>query len=360
MSARIAIEAIPIPETLGSPGADDFRAAVDIRNRATWHVYGEMAGTATPEELLPGLQEQRYDHKVPVVARWDGEIVGTALMVWSVEPDTRVTWFDGMVHPAWRNRGIGTALLEHIEDFARTAGRPVLQTGGIHEVMETGPRIESPTGYGSLPRDEPVVRFLLNRGYSLEQVSRVSLLHLPVAPGTLAAHREAAWATAGTDYRLQTWTGDTPERWRADMAVIFTRMATDAPSGNLDMEEDPWDAERVRLNDERRMRAGRTALAAAIEHIPSGHLVAYNGLSVPTDRARPVDQGVTLVLKEHRGHRLGMVVKIANIEQLQAFSPASPFIMTGNAEENRPMLDVNEAVGFVPAGYVGGWKKTLS
>ncbi len=98
---------------------------------------------------------------------------------------------------------------------------------------------------------------------------------------------------------------------------------------------------------------------AAVEHIPSGQLVAFNGLSVPEDRARPVDQGVTLVLKEHRGHRLGMAVKIANIEQLQAFSPSSPFIMTGNAEENRPMLDVNEAVGFVPAGYVGAWKKTL-
>lgn len=359
MPSPITIDEIAIPDTLDGPAADDFRAAIEVRNAVGIAVFGEAAGTNTPEEFLPSLQEQRYDRKLPIVARWNGEIVAVALLVWSVEPDTRVTWLEAGVHPAWRNRGIGTALVEHVEAFARESGRPVIQTGGLHQAMEAGPRLESPTGYGTLPRNEPVVRFLLNRGYTLEQVTRVSFLHLPVDGATLAAHRAAAWARAGSDYRLHAWTGATPDQWLDDVATIYMRMATDAPAGSLEIDEEPWDAERVRQNDERRVRAGRTALAAAVEHIPSGNLVAFNGLSVPEDRSRPVDQGVTLVLKEHRGHRLGMVVKIANIERLQAFSPASPFIMTGNAEENRPMLDVNEAVGFVPAAYIGAWKKTL-
>jgi hypothetical protein len=100
-------------------------------------------------------------------------------------------------------------------------------------------------------------------------------------------------------------------------------------------------------------KVGRTALVAAVKHIPCGQRVAYNGLSVPQDRRRPVPQGITLVLKEHRGHRLGMLTKIANIQHLQAFSPESPFILTDNAEENRPILDVNEAVGFVPIADEG-------
>lgn len=359
MPSPITIDEITIPDTLDGPAADDFRAAIEVRNAVGIAVFGEAAGTNTPEEFLPSLQDQQYDRKLPIVARWDGEIVATALIVWSVEPSTRVTWLEAGVHPAWRNRGIGTALVEHVEAFARESVRPVVQAGGIHQAMETGPRLESPTGFGSLPRDEPAVRFLLNRGFTLEQVNRVSFLHLPVAPATLAIHQAAASARAGNDYRVHTWIGDTPERWLDDVAVILTRMATDAPSGNLEIDEEPWDAERVRQNDARRKRAGRTALVAAVEHMLGGHLVAFNGLSVPEDRSRPVDQGVTLVLKEHRGHRLGMVVKIANIEQLQAFSPESPFIVTGNAEENRPMLEVNEAYGFVPAGYVGAWKKTL-
>jgi GNAT superfamily N-acetyltransferase len=140
----------------------------------------------------------------------------------------------------------------------------------------------------------------------------------------------------------------------------MNRMSTDAPSANFEVEEEPWDAERVRRRDERRSASGRTTHVAAVEHIPGGRLVAYSDLSVSGDRTRPAHQGDTLVLAEHRGRRLGMVVKLANIRQLQEFGPEIPYIATNNAEENRPMLDVNEAVGFVSISCIGAWKKTFA
>jgi len=354
----ITIEELIIPESLDTPEADAFREAVAVRNAVAGEVLGPAAGSNTPEEMHPYLLDQQHERKVPYIVRKDGEIVATGMVVWSVEPETRVTWLDVGVHPDHRRQGIGTALFDHLEAIARESGRPIVQGGGLH-LPADGPRLESPTGFGSLPAEEPSVRFLLKRGYTLEQVYRYSTLTLPIAGPELEEHLAAALAKAGPDYRVVTWDTRTPERWREDVATIFMRMATDAPAGNLEIDEEKWDAERVRENDERRIRAGRTSLVAAVEHIPSGHLVAFNGLGVPEDRTRPVSQGITLVLKEHRGHRLGMVTKIANIQQLQAFSPDSPFIMTDNAEENRPMLDVNEAVGFVPTAYEGAWKKTF-
>jgi hypothetical protein len=54
-----------------------------------------------------------------------------------------------------------------------------------------------------------------------------------------------------------------------------------------------------------------------------------------------------------------MLVKVLNLAHLDRVAPGHPSVITYNAEENRHMLVVNEAVGFVPIGYEGVWKKEL-
>ncbi|MDQ1544932.1 MAG: hypothetical protein QOK08_2570, partial [Actinomycetota bacterium] len=96
-----------------------------------------------------------------------------------------------------------------------------------------------------------------------------------------------------------------------------------------------------------------------IESVASGHLVGFTTVSTPAEIHRSVAQEDTLVLPEHRGHRLGTLLKLANLDHLQRERPGHPSIITFNAEENRHMLNVNEAVGFVPIGYEGAWRKNL-
>jgi GNAT superfamily N-acetyltransferase len=357
MTIPFSIEEIAIPE---SADHADFAAMIEVRNAGLVDILGAAASTVTPAEMLPALHQQQYDRKRLFLAKVDGRVVASALLVWSLAENAVVAGIELSVLRAFRNQGIGTAMADLLEAKIRGLGRPVIQVGAIHEALP-GETIPAATGFGQIPAADPGARFLRKRGFTLEQVYRLSNLTLPVEEATLQRLESEAWAKTGDGYRVHLWTGSTPEQWRDGVAHIFTRLPLDSPTGDLEIDPEPWDAERVRVNDERRIKSGRLALVAAVEHIHSGTLVAFNGLSTPdADRTRPTDQGITLVLKEHRGHRLGMLTKVANIRQLMEVSPESPFITTDNAEENRPMLDVNEAVGFRATGYEGVWQKKLS
>ncbi len=62
---------------------------------------------------------------------------------------------------------------------------------------------------------------------------------------------------------------------------------------------------------------------------------------------------------EHRGHRLGLAVKLANLDFLAEREPAVRMIGTGNAQENAPMIAVNDMLGFEIAGVGMFWQKQL-
>jgi GNAT superfamily N-acetyltransferase len=263
-------------------------------------------------------------------------------------------WVDVAVLPEARRRGHGTLLAEHLEQLARAEGRIQL-IAYVRSLGEGEPRLLPPTGAGSVPRDNGEVRFLLGRGWELGQVVRCSRMALPPDEEALTAIRDRARSAAGDAYRLHTWVGRSPERWIDDLAALETRMSTDAPAGAIDEPEDVWTAERYRDAEERSLAGPRTRFTAVVEHVASGRLAGFSQVEAPADRSRPAFQQDTLVLREHRGHRLGWLLKVATTDLLQVERPGHPAIFTYNAEENRPMLDVNEAVGFEPFEHEGAW-----
>lgn len=348
------IDELHIPESIDAPDALDFIEMTTVRNDIEAEIVGNYDLAYSPAELLPHWLDP-YDPKIAYVARVDGRIVARGILNWRVEDGVDEGWLEIEVLSAFRRAGIGAALYDLLATHASAERLRPWQSYVLHKAAD-GETLPSPTGFGAVPLADPGTRFLLGRGYELQQVERFSRLPLPLPPRWFdeLAERERLAADAG--YRLVRWVGGTPEDRVADVAVLHQRMSTDAPSGGLDYAEERWDEERVRTLDELRAASPRQFLVAAVEYVPSGTLVAFTELEVPLEVDRAVAQADTLVLREHRGHGLGMLVKLANLKYLDELHPGHPSVTTFNAEENRHMLEVNEAIGFLPVGYGGGWK----
>jgi GNAT superfamily N-acetyltransferase len=349
------IHELEIPNAVRAAGWSEFEAADSIRFDAEAFIYGTTELALTAEEDLPTWLDHDNQPTRMFVACDDGRIVGSASYETEPGENPQTAWLRVDVLPVWRRQGIGTALAQKLESVAATDG---IRKAIVYTVSAEAPgkRIAAPTGFGSVPAGNPEVQFLTSNGFRLEQVERCSRLELPIET---TARLEASRIRSGDEFALHTWIDHTPVEWRGDMAILRQRMSTEEPNAGLDEPEDFWTVDRLVEDEQRLNLSPRTRLTAAIEHRPSGRLVGFTTLSVPAEVGRAVSQEDTLVLPEQRGHALGMLLKLANLDQLERVRPGHPSVTTFNAEENRHMLDVNEAIGFVPIGHEGAWRKDL-
>ncbi len=355
--ADIEYRPLTIPESADADNAADFRAMTRVRNAVYRHISGHDDHALTPAELLPNYRPEPYEVRMVWLVLDAGRPVGRVGLDLPVETDSRVAYMLIELLPDVWGRGIGTGALRLIERVAGEHGRTVLQSWAEHP-DRPGPRLEPPTGFGSIPADDPGARFFVRHGFSLEQIERNSALDLRETQERVDDLLTEAVAAA-RGYRLVSWDAPTPPEFAEGYAWMKSRMVTDAPSAAIEFDEEKWDAERVAIHDARSIEAGRLLHVTAAQHIESGELCAFNELAIGPDRTKASHQEDTLVLREHRGHRLGMLVKCAGLRAWRDIAPDSPRIITYNAEENRPMLDINEAIGFVPIAYEGAWKKVL-
>jgi GNAT superfamily N-acetyltransferase len=237
------------------------------------------------------------------------------------------------VHPAFRRAGRGRELLRHAA--ARAAANQRTMLGG-----ET-------------VRDSAGDAFARRVGAKLGLVEARRMLDLRTVPaGQFARLREEAAARA-EGYTIVRWNGATPQEYLGLVAEVFNAM-NDAPRDE-GYEDDVWDAGRVRDRADRILRrTGVRGYSVAALHDATGEMAGLTQVEVDPEHPEWGYQNITAVTRPHRGHRLGMATKASMLEWLATAEPQIERVVTGNAESNKHMIAVNEALGFQL--YGPGWQ----
>jgi GNAT superfamily N-acetyltransferase len=276
----------------------------------------------------------------------DGPIIGVGTIEVPLRDNLHSMEVMVGVHPSHRRRGVGTAIVEEMCRLARSDGRSVLNS-----------IVEVPVDRAE---DHPSIHFARQVGFEAMLPGNVRHLALPIRPALLEDLRQVvAAARAASDYRAFTFETPWPDEYLEDECELLRRMSTDEPSGDEDREEEFWTRDRLREHDMLRAARGASKLAAVAQHVSSGRIVAFSELLLAEDAPRQGWQLNTIVHPQHRGHRLGLAVKLANLEFLAEHAPAVSTIRTSNAQENAPMIAVNDMLGFEIVGVGMFWQKRL-
>ena len=316
------------------PALEDYH-----RVRAAAYAHDYVGLPADPiEELVPTLEKplSAGDYTELYVGRVAGETVGTLHFHYPTLDNLELTGVEVVVHPDLRRQGHGRALA----DF------------GIARTKEIGrSRILSEAAFST--DTPPLAQGLFDTyGFSLklEEVRRMLDLH---------AHPPQPRCEVPAGYRVEQWLDVCPEALVDGCAYLMGRMMIDSPIGDMDYEQEKWDATRYREKEESAMSRNRLRVASAVVHEETGQVAGISDIGVNRRVPEVAYQWDTIVDPDHRGHGLGLVLKTWNHALLAETVDGIHYLNTWNAASNSFMIRVNEALGFEPVESWGEYQLDL-
>lgn len=276
---------------------------------------------------------------LPALARAaDGRVVGVLHVSLPMRDNTHLGSVDVVIDPVARRQGLGRRLFEAGVERIRSEGRTLVLTYSFE--------LEASVAFAKAMR--------LDRANE-EIQRRQHLLNLDWA-GLDRAYAGAR-SRAGA-YELLRLSGATPEDMIADVATM-TEAINDAPTDDLDIEDEVFSPERIRAFEAAQMAHGRRLYRLIARERSTGALAGHTMVAVESDRPWYANQYDTSVLRPHRGHRLGLLLKIAMLRWLAEAEPQLRTLDTWNAASNTHMIEVNELLDYQVIATGIGWQRHL-
>lgn len=268
----------------------------------------------------------------------DGVDVAVAEYETTSYDNQHLAWLAPDVHPEHRRRGHGDAVLAFLLDRARSEGR---------------------TSVGSNSWDSAAARsFATRHGFELKAVEVNRRQHLAKVDRDVLERLHTEALAHAADYELVRRTGRTPADELPALAEM-TAAINDAPTDDLDIEDEVFPPERVAAYENAQLGKGDALFRVFARHRRTGELAGQTVVVVEGERPRFAHQHDTSVVRAHRGHRLGVLLKTEMLRWLAEEQPQIESIDTWNAESNDHMIGVNQALGYEIIGRALAWQRSL-
>jgi GNAT superfamily N-acetyltransferase len=268
---------------------------------------------------------------------WDGEVetpflglvegtpVAVGRLATSEYDNLHLAWLGVQVHPDHRRRGYGSELLAALVAETRELGRTSIGLDGWDS--------EATRAFAAR-------HGLEQKSVSIERRQLVAELDWGAIERLHSSARSAA-----TDYEIVRREGRTPDD-ELEAVAEMTMAINDAPTDDLDIEDEVYSAERVRGYEDAQLGQGLRLFRVLVRHRGSGALAGHTVVVVDGERPELGAQHDTSVVAAHRGHRLGLLLKTDMNLWLRDVQPQLAEVSTWNAESNDHMIGVNEAIGY--------------
>ncbi|WP_157508839.1 GNAT family N-acetyltransferase [Luteipulveratus halotolerans] len=321
-----------------------FSDWLDVETTSQRDVFGPDHSAWSADEVRGRRRGSTHQFTDRAAVGEGGRVVGMLSVAEPLHDNHELALVKLSVLPTARRRGVGRLLLAEAESVVRAHGRALVQAST--EGSRTGV-------------DGPGDAFAASQGYEPAQTMLRSVMPLPADRHKLESYADGDGVEDAAAFAVEaSWDG-VPEAWLDDLAVLEQRMSTDAPMGDLALEEEDWDAERVRSELQWALDAGRRLVVVVARDLSVDRLVGFTQVQVSQDSPEVAYQQDTLVLTEARGNGLGLRMKARAALELMDELPGVAGVRTWNADDNTHMLAVNADLGYEPGAYLREWQKRL-
>jgi len=254
------------------------------------------------------------------------EPVGVLVMDLPTRDNLHLVWAQIFIHPDHRRRGHGSVIMNEALRITREAGRNTIWVAAGED-------------------DQGAQCFVERFGFRYASHDARRRQVLADVDDTEVRRLLASAEAAAADYYLQRLRPPTSDEVLSELVEV-TAAINDAPMGDLTYEDEKFDLQRVQDLETALLGRAERGYRVIARHRETGEVGGHTMVITDPLRSHVGMQADTAVARHHRGHRLGLLLKIDMMRWLAEVEPQLKVIETWNNADNRFMINVNEALGY--------------